>query len=35
LQLNDVALNSIARGMKGTVKVPGIEFYVVKVPVRK
>jgi hypothetical protein len=35
LMLNEVALNALARGMKGTVKVPGIEFYCVKTPIRK
>lgn len=35
LQLNEVALNAVARSMKGTMKIPGIEFYTVKVPVRK
>jgi hypothetical protein len=35
LQLNDVKLNGIARSMKGTLKIPGIEFYAEKVLVRR
>lgn len=35
LQLNDVKLNGIARAMKGQIKIPGIEFFCVKTPVRK
>lgn len=35
LQLNDVKLNGTARAMKGSVKIPGIEFYCEKVLVRR
>lgn len=34
LKLDDVKLNAMTR-MKGTVKIPGIEFYTVKVPIRR
>lgn len=35
LKVDDVKLNGIARNMKGTLKVPGVEFYSEKVPVRR
>lgn len=35
VKLDDVALNALAKNMKGTVKVPGIEFWSEKVPVRR
>jgi hypothetical protein len=35
LKLDEVALNALARSMKGSVKVPGIEFWCEKVPVRR
>lgn len=35
LQLNDVKLNGIARSMKGTLKIPGIQFFCEKVLVRR
>ncbi len=35
MSANETKLNGIARSMKGAVKVPGIEFYCEKVPVRR
>lgn len=35
LKVDDVKLNGIARNMKGTLKVPGVEFFSEKVPVRR
>lgn len=35
MSANETKLNAVARSMKGAVKVPGVQFYCEKVPVRR